>query len=458
MHLASMKPVPLLLALAALAAAPFAPAQANDTFAPPEGAPLPAPATRRISTLEISVAPDRPGWTYATGEKARFRVRLAWDQQPVGGIEIRYRLGPEMLEAPEQTAVVPIGGLELDGGTLDQPGFIRCSVTADIDGKTTRAVATAGFAPEQIQPTQKNPDDFDAFWTAGKDALAQIPLEPRLQLLPEASTGAINVYHVSFQTWASGNLKAPARVYGILCEPKTAGKYPAVLRVPGAGVRPYGGSRDLAERGFITLEIGIHGIPVNLAPELYDQLRVGALVGYNTYNLDNRDAYYYRRVYLGCVRANDFLVSRDNWDGKNLVVTGGSQGGQLTVVTAALDPRVTAAAAAYPAYSDVTGYLHGRAGGWPHMMRAADSPHRTETKIATTAYYDTVNFARRLRVPVHFTWGYNDEVCPPTSMYAAYNVVTAPKELTLALQAGHSTSAEMAEQTNAWIRARCGVK
>lgn len=449
-----MKPLALGLALLALAAAPLAPVHAQTAETSPSGAPLPAPATRRVSTLQITLAPDRPDWTYAPGEPARFRVRLAWDHHPVGGVAIRYRVGPEMLDAPEREAIVPPEGLDIDGGTLREPGFIRCAVTATLDGKTTRAVATAGFAPERIRPTQTEPADFDAFWAAGKDALAKIPADPRLQLIPEASTGSINVYHVSLQTWGGANLSAPARVYGILCEPKAPGKYPAYLRVPGAGVRPYSGVRDLAERGMITLEIGIHGVPVNLAPELYDQLRVGALLDYPVFKLDDRDAYYYRRVYLACVRANDFLVSRENWDGENLLVQGGSQGGQLAVVTSALDPRVTAAASAYPAYCDVTGYLHGRAGGWPHMLRDPKAGHRAEAKIATTAYYDVVNFARRLRAPVHFAWGYNDEVCPPTSLFAAYNVVTAPKELTLALQAGHSMSPEMTDQVAAWLRAR----
>src|SRR5690606_11447722 len=208
-------------------------------------------------------------------------------------------------------------------------------------GKRYRALATAGFAPDKIAPTQTDPEDFDAFWKSGLEELAEIPLEPRMELIPEASMGTINVYHVSFRTWSlSSNSTYQGRIYGILCEPKAPGKYPAVLHVPGAGVRPYSGDREMAERGVISLSIGIHGIPVTFPHELYDQMRTGALDGYPLYNLDRRELYYYRRVYLGCVRANDYLTSRENWDGKNLIVTGGSQGGQLTLVTAALDPRV----------------------------------------------------------------------------------------------------------------------
>ena len=174
--------------------------------------------------------------------------------------------------------------------------------------------------------------------------------------------------------------------------------------------------------------------------------------GYAAFNLDDRDRYYYRRVYLGCLRANDFLVSHPKWDGRNLIVTGGSQGGALTIVTAALDPRVRGLAAYYPALSDVTGYLEGRAGGWPHMFRA-DGPqsHRTPEKIETSRYYDVVNFARRVKVPGFYTWGFNDETCPPTSMYSAYNVIPGQKKLLLALETGHNNIPEQVARVEAWL-------
>ncbi len=453
-----MKPTPLAATLLAVALAFAAPPVAAST---PYG-PVPAHATARAAAVKVSVAPDRPDWTYAVGERARFVVQATADNHPLTGAKVTFRVGPEMLPAEERTGTLDAGGLTIDGGTMNAPGFIRCIATVEVDGRSYRASATAGFSPEKIQPTQTDPADFDAFWKAGLDELAKIPLEPRRTLIPEASTGTIDVYHVSFRTFPAGG-RVPARVYGILCMPKAPGKYPAVLQVPGAGVRPYAGLRELAERGVITLQIGIHGIPVNLPQELYDQLGAGALNGYPTFNLDNRDTYYYRRVYLGCVRANDYLVSLPEFDGRNLVVTGGSQGGQLSIVTAALDPRVKALAGYYPAYSDVTGYLHGRAGGWPHMMRpdartGAASSHATPEKIAVTGYYDAVNFARRLKVPVHLAWGYNDEVCPPTSMYAAYNVITSPKTLTLALETGHNTVPEETAVIDAWIRRQLGVE
>ena len=67
--------------------------------------------------------------------------------------------------------------------------------------------------------------------------------------------------------------------------------------------------QELQVMGIITLEIGIHGIPVNLDPQVYNDLAAGALAGYNTVKMNDRNTHYYKRVYLGCVRAVDFIFS-----------------------------------------------------------------------------------------------------------------------------------------------------
>ena len=425
--------------------------------------PVPPGANARVATVQIRVAPDHRDWTYAIGETARFKIMVTADNEPIENVSINYTVGQEMMPAATKTAAVPAEGLLIDGGTLSQSGFIRCTVSAQVAGRTYKGAGTAAFSPEAIKPTQTEPVDFDAFWQAGKTELAGIPVEPRLTLLPDACTDKVNVYHVSFRTVGPNWTQSPARIYGILCEPKAPGRYPAILRVPGAGVRPYFGDKGLAARGVITLEIGIHGVPVNMQQEVYDSLFAGPLCYYWLFNLDNKDTFYYHRVYLSCLRANDFLVSREMWDGKNLLVMGASQGGQLSVVTAALDSRVTGLCVTHPAFCDVTGDLNGRTGGWPRPFQpdattGKASIHATPAKITTTTYYDTVNFARRIKVPGYYTWGYNDDVCPPTSIYAAYNEIRAPKELGLTLELAHSYTTEQGEAINAWVVKFLGLK
>ncbi len=413
---------------------------------------LPAAAQQRVGLLQVLVAPDHADWKYAPGQKPVFHIRAVRDGANAPGLAVTYTIGPEMLEPViKQTVALPPEGLKVEGITLNVPGLVRCIATIEENGNRYRGLATAAFVPEKIQPTVKEPADFDAFWQAGKEELAKVPVEAERTLLPELSTAKVNVYHVSILTVGPG-ARGTARVFGLLSVPAKPGKYPALLRVPGAGVHKPGPMVEEAAAGVITLTIGIHGIPLTMDIPVYNRLIEGALNGYWTYGLDNRDRYYYRRVYLSCVRAVDYLVSLDNWDGKTLAVIGGSQGGALSIITAALDPRIKALAAFYPALSDTTGYLEGRAGGWPHMFRqAGEGSHRTPDKIATVAYYDVVNFARRLRQPGIYSWGYNDETCPPTSIYAAYNVITAPKKLLLALETGHSKRREQDDLVNAWM-------
>lgn len=425
-------------------------------------APVPSHANFRVATIQVRVAPDHRDWTYQLGEPAKFRIMVTADNTPVDHATVTYSVGPELMPAEKKTATVPLEGLVVDGGTLKEGGFIRLKASAEFAGRTYNGAATAAFAPETIKPYQTEPADFDAFWQKGKDDLAKVPLEARLTLLPDACTDTVNVYHVNFRTVNQAWNPQPPRMYGILTEPKAPGKYPAILKVPGAGVRPYNGDTQLAARGAIVLEIGIHGIPVNLPQNVYDAMYGGALHSYWVNQLDNRDAYYYHRVYLGCVRSNDFLTSREMWNGKDLLVMGASQGGQLSIVTAALDPRVTALAVTHPAMCDVVAPLHGRAGGWPHPFKPNDdgspSIHSTPAKIATTGYYDSVNFARRLKVPGFYIWGYNDETCPPTSTFAAYNVITAPKTLAVEPEQAHTYPVEQGEATVRWVVSTLNLK
>lgn len=393
--------------------------------------------------VQVVVTPDRSDWTYSEGDRAEFSISVLRNNVPLDGIEVSYNIQPEQMKALEE------GKLTLKKGTvvikapkMKDPGFLRCNVSVEVDGKTYSSYATAGFAPEKIKPTTTLPADFREFWDKGKQELAKIEMKPVMTLIPERCTDKADVYHVSLN-----NIKG--KVYGILCKPKAEGKYPAILHVPGAGIRPYYGDVAGAEQGFITFQIGIHGIPVNLPQGVYDDLRAGALDGYQYFNLDDKDFYYYKRVYLGCVRSIDFIESLGCFDGKTIGVTGGSQGGALSIITAGLDSRIRYLAAFYPALSDVTGYLHDRAGGWPHMFR--NSFTNKPEKIETSKYYDVANFARFVNVPGWYSWGYNDNVCPPTSMHAAFNVIPGKKELHIFQETQHWTFPEQNELKNEWL-------
>ncbi len=400
-------------------------------------------AQPRRELVKVIVTPNHANWTYETGEQAEFSITVLKNNVPLEGIEIKYVIQPELVEIWDQgTLILKKGSVSIKADKFKEPGFLRCTATVEVDGKEYSSYATAGYSPEEIEPTTTLPSDFESFWSKGKEDLSKVPVNPVLTLMPERCTDKANVYHVQID-----NIKG--KIYGILCTPKKEGKYPAILHVPGAGIRPYYGDVWEAEAGFVSFTIGIHGIPVNLDQSVYTNLMQGALNSYWTTNLDDKDRAYYKRVYLGCVRAVDFIESLECFNGEDIGVTGGSQGGALSIVTAGLDSRIDYLAAFYPALCDLTGFLHGRAGGWPQIFRD-DYTNKSE-KVETSKYFDVVNFARYVKVPGWYSWGYNDNVCPPTSMYAAYNVITAVKELHVFQETQHWTFPEQQKLRNEWL-------
>jgi cephalosporin-C deacetylase len=205
--------------------------------------------------------------------------------------------------------------------------------------------------------------------------------------------------------------------------------------------------KALASQGVITLEIGIHGIPVNLPNEAYT-IGGGPLLNYHDKGLDYKENYYYKRVYIGCKRAVDFIFSLPEFDGTNIVTFGGSQGGALSLVTTAIDPRIKGAVCFYPALCDMEGYTHGRAGGWPHMFKKPQYCH--PKAIETIRYYDVANFVTDIKVPVFMSFGYNDTTCPPTTSYSVMNKMTCPITPFIVPDSYHFMYPEQREAAVSW--------
>ncbi len=362
-------------------------------------------------------------------------------------VDIDYEAGPEMYPDVKKSTTLKKGTMSYTG-QMKTPGFYRLKVTAHVGGKDYSAWCTAAYSPEKLNPTTVDPKDFDQFWAKAIEEARWTQLEPTKTLLPDRCTQDVNVYQVSFH-----NVRWGSRTYGILCEPVKPGKYPALLRVPGAGVRPYQGDVYTASQGFITLEIGIHGIDVTMPQSVYDNLANGALNCYWEFGMDDRDKSYYKRVIVGCVRAIDYIEKYTDWDGKNLGVTGSSQGGFLSLATAGLDKRVSCYGAVHSALCDHTASLQGVACGWPHYFYWMSPEQRkaSQDKIETSRYYDGVNFARRITCPGWFSFGYNDDVVPPTTAYATYNVVTAPKKLSVYQQTAHFWYQEQWDEWLQWL-------
>ena len=399
----------------------------------------------RGNSIVVTVEPDHQDWHYKTGEKAQFVVEVRKSGTLLDNVSIDYAAGPEMYQDVKKSLVLKDGTLKLTG-TMKQPGFYRVDVTAHVDGKDYKGACGAAFDPELLQPSTVMPKDFSEFWRKAITEARKTELNPTKRLIPERCTKDVNVYEVSFQ-----NIQSDYRTYGILCVPVKEGKYPALLRVPGAGVRPYGGDIWTAAQGAITLEIGIHGIPVTMEQKVYDDIFHGALNWYWEFYTDDRDKNYYKRVILGCIRALDYIEEYTPWNGKEMGVTGSSQGGFLTLATAGLDKRITYYAPVHAALCDHTNSLKGIACGWPHYFYKIENPNKE--KIEVSRYYDGVNFARLItdKQKGWFSFGYNDDVVPPTTAWATYNIVKGPKEISPYQATWHFWHQEQWDEWENWL-------
>ena len=383
----------------------------------------------RSDYLWVTV-PDHADWVYKTGENATIEVQFYKYGIPRDA-EVSYTIANDMLNDDARGKVfLKNGRAKINIGTRKQPGFRDLRLRVTVDGKEYRHHIKVGFSPEQIKPYTQEPKDFMTFWDANLKEMKNYPLTYTKELAKEYCTDKIDCYLVRLQLDNHGHC-----IYGYLTYPKNArkGACPVVMCPPGAGVKTIKEPlrhKYYAENGFIRFEIEIHGLNPTLSAEQFKEISNALNSGDNGYlqnGLDNRDNYYMKRVYLACVRSIDFLTSLPEWDGKNIAVQGGSQGGALSIITAGLDPRVTLCVANHPALSDMAGYAEeGRAGGYPHFNHYHQM--MTKEKMTTMTYYDVVNFARHVTAKSYLTWGFNDDTCPPTTSYAVWNTLPCEKE------------------------------
>lgn len=400
--------------------------------------------------------PDHADWLYQTGENAKVEVSFCKYGIPRDG-ELKYSIGNDMLQPDKHGSVkLKNGRAVINMGTKKTPGFRDMKLSVSLDGKTYEHHIKVGFSVDKIKPYTQEPQDFRSFWQKNVEELKQVPMSYTKELYKDYCTDKIDCYLVKLQIDKMGH-----SMYGFLFYPKNAqpGKHPVVLCPPGAGIKTIKDpmrNKYYAENGFVRFEVEIHGLDPRISSETFGEIsrafndRNG---GYLANGLENKDIYYMKHVYVGLVRCIDFLTSLPEWDGKNVAVQGGSQGGALAIIAAGLDSRVTQCVANHPALSDMAGYAaKGGTGGYPHFCR---QPQILSNKdcLNTLAYFDVVNFARYVKAPTYLTWGYNDITCPPTTSYAVWNTLKCTKESLLTPINEHWTTTETNRGQMEWIKA-----
>lgn len=402
--------------------------------------------------VDFTVLANHSDCLYAVGEAAELSVYAKAAGNGLEGVQLAFEIGDDRMEADTHGQTRFKNGIaRVEMGTMDRPGFRHCTIRFEVEGERYTETVKVGYGVEQIAPTITDAVDFDLFWKKVLKEARKTPLVVEECPLPNYTSEAITVTEVRIPIFEDGSC-----IYGCLSVPNDGKKHPVLFVPPGAGVKRVGPSNIYAKAGFITLAIEVHGIPM-MAPDSVIAAEKERLGDYWFTGIEDRDTYYYKKVYAGCVRAIDYLMTHPQFDGNNVGVTGGSQGGALSIVTAALHPEVDFLASFYPALSDVSGYLHGRAGGWPRMFATPDAQPTVDRKkaVRTMRYYDVVNFARCIRTTGFYTYGFNDNTCPPTSVMAAFNVISAPKLVVATPANYHWRFPETHQQAIRWMQEQC---
>ncbi|WP_162525287.1 acetylxylan esterase [Rariglobus hedericola] len=395
------------------------------------------------SSYALSVTAERDNATYRVDETVTFIVTVTRDGQPHPEGEISWSLTKDGV-APILQGTAPLKeGKALVTGRLSEPGFLQCKAKFDSGTDSVKNLGAAAIDPLKLRPSLPVPDDFDAFWESKKRILAAIPLNAKLTPVPTRQAG-IELFDVEADSVGDRPMR------GYYARPANAApkSLPAIITLEGAGVystrlEPW--LLNWAKAGFISLELNAHGLPNGREPSYYQSLEQGALKDYPFFGRESRETSYFLNMYLRALRGVDFLTAQPEWDGRVLISSGLSQGAAQAIFVASQDRRVTFLSAGVPAMCDHTAMLVGRVPGWPRLVPAGPDGKPAADVIETSRYFDSVNFASRVRAPSFFVIGYNDQVTPPTAGYVACNNLRAEKEIYPAIHASHALQAPVLE-------------
>lgn len=288
------------------------------------------------------------------------------------------------------------------------------------------------------QGINPRPADFDAFWDRSLEEMRSI--DPKIELI-EADFHApyAKAFHLFF-TGVGG-----ARIHAKLLQPnQAAARHPAVVMFHGYSghAGEWFDKLPFAAMGYTVAALDCRG--QGGRSEDCGGVIGNTLQGHFIRGLDGPpQKMLFRQIFLDCAQLARIVMDMDGVDPARVGAMGGSQGGALTLACAALEPRIAKAAPVFPflcdykrvwemdlakdAYQELRNYF-----------RCFDPLHRREDDIFTKlGYIDIQNLAPRIRAQITMSVGLMDNICPPSTQFAAYNKIVSKKDLVIYPDFGH---------------------
>ncbi len=362
---------------------------------------------------------------YRCGEEIVFHILFRQEGVTVPAPKIAYQIAADFGFHEEGVLDGKSGEITLKA-SLDKPGFIYVTAEAlDENGEPLPEADTfwggAGVETEKITAVTEEPENYQDFWDICKKELHC--LDPHvIECIPlpcEPEHPNHDVYDIKLA--CVGGIP----VSGILTIPKDGKRHPARVVYQGYGVKSAWHNFDDDELIFC---INAHGIPNDQPQEYYDELFAGRLKHYGFDEAQNKDPHtcYFKYMMIRAAQALRYMMTRPEWDGKNLIARGGSQGGVQAMHASYLVPEVTMIDIFVPWLCDINAASVGRLCGWGEVQTPA------------IRYFDLTVRAKYIDKKIQIVAGLGDYTSPPAGIVAMFhNLQSKDKRLILVQSREH---------------------
>jgi cephalosporin-C deacetylase-like acetyl esterase len=381
--------------------------------------------------MDFKTSVNKPDGIFGLGEEIILTAELLDNGNPVTDRMIEYKFfrNGQVTECKKIKSDTPI----CVKTSLDVPGWTHISaVLLDDNGKPAKNQKISSMNiqgdigavvdPSHLEVVAAEPPDFDAFWMKQRKELDLVPLNASRQEIPMKKAELVDQY-ICYDVKVDCAGAKPVSGYLVIPRHAAPKSLPAYVTY-----HPYGvySAKQQAEPNAICFDVNAHGILNGQSAEYYK--KTGEELGwYPAKGKNDPDQYYFKDMYLRVMRALDYVKSLPEWDGKTIIVSGGSQGGGQAIIAAALDPQVTLCKANVPAMGDLGGILAGRKSGWPGFYGIKNGKPDNAQAGLTAGYFDNANFAKRIQCEVFLSAGFVDGIVAPTSVFVVYNSLNHAK-------------------------------
>ena len=382
--------------------------------------------------------------SYKIGEPIVFTVRTeAIDSVPaVEGLRVKWVRTGDDGRREEGFSPFVIGDTCVVTTSLDRAGFVRleaalvdasgkrverdCKAPGAPDWQPTKTVffdGGAGVAVDEIRQWTPEPKDFDAFWAKEKELAKGVPLKATRKDVK--TVNGCRIYELDVDCFG------PSPVSGYLFIPEGAAAKGCGARIAFQGYGfyrqgcPEWAAWGCRQKNEIFLEINAHGYELGREDAYYKEFGDGIRTPQYSYAFSPEEnarpeTAYFRYMAHRVMRALAYLKSLPEWNGRDLIAEGGSQGGLQTSWAAGLDPDVSLAR---PSITWGCDYGATEPGGRLHGNWFIKHTPGID-------YFDAVNHIKRAKCPVEITRaGLGDYTCPPSGLAAYYNAIPGPKSI-----------------------------